>query len=118
MAKTLRDEHIPLSVAAAIAYQQLTAPRRTAFYDGEHLSEVLSRTARALIAMSTVHIRSAGAAKRRRLDGRAVTGAKVRRGATRLVLADGRSYREVSIRRGDLRDTIAALKAVNFTLGG
>jgi hypothetical protein len=45
-----------------------------------------------------------------------VQGLKVTRGATRVTLADGRSYTDATMGRHDLRDAIAILKATSLPL--
>jgi hypothetical protein len=108
------NEHLPLAVAAAITYHNLTAPQRPQFYDGEHLSEVLTRVAQALVQVTRVYVLDEATQERRPLtDGEQ---AEVRRGATVVLLADGRRLTEVTILRRDLRDAIAALRARGFAV--
>ena len=114
MAQPPLNEHLPLAVAAAITYHSLTAPQRPQFYDGEHLSEVLTRVAQALVQVARVHAIDEVTRERRPLTDSEQ--AEVRRGATVVVLADGRHLTEVTILRHDLRDAIAALKARGFAV--
>jgi hypothetical protein len=114
MAQPPLNEHLPLAVAAAITYHNLTAPQRPQFYDGEHLSEVLTRVAQALVQVAQVYALDEATQERRPLtDGEQ---AEVRRGATIVLLADGRRLTDVTIRRHDLRDAIAALRAKGFAV--
>jgi hypothetical protein len=114
MAQPPLNEHLPLAVAAAITYHHLTAPQRPQFYDGEHLSEVLTRVAQALVQVARVYVLDEATQERRLLtEGEQ---AEVRRGATVVLLPDGRRLTEVSIRRHDLRDAIVALKAKGFVV--
>jgi hypothetical protein len=108
------NEHLPLAVAAAITYHNLTAPQRPQFYDGEHLSEVLTRVAQALVQVAQVYALDEVTRERRPLT--ESERAEVKRGATVVVLPDGRRLTDVSIRRHDLRDAIAALKAKGFAV--
>jgi hypothetical protein len=114
MSQTPLNEHLPLAVAAAITYHNLTAPQRPQFYDGEHLSEVLTRVAQALVQVTRVYALDESTHQRRALTDSEQ--AQVRRGATVVLLADGRRLTEVTIRRHDLRDAIAALKAKGFAV--
>jgi hypothetical protein len=114
MAQTHFNEHLPLAVAAAITYHHLTAPQRPQFYDGEHLSEVLTRVGQALVQVAPVYAVDEATRERRALTDSEQ--AEVRRGATVVFLPDGRRLTEVTIRRHDLRDAIVALKARGFTL--
>jgi hypothetical protein len=101
--------HIALSVAAALAHRQLS-PGRRAFYDVEHYSEVLNRAAQALIRVAQVHVGDGDGSAPRPLSEPDLEGALVRRGATVLVLADGRLLRHLSVRREDLRSAITILR--------
>ena len=108
------NEHLPLAVAAAMTYHSLTTPQRPQFYDGEHLSEVLTRVAQALVQVARVYVLDEATQERRPLTD--AEQAEVHRGATVVLLPDGRRLTEVSIRRHDLRDAIAALKAKGFAV--
>ena len=114
MAQPPLNEHLPLAVAAAITYHNLTAPQRPQFYDGEHLSEVLTRVAQALVQVARVYAVDESTHQRRALT--ESEQAEVRRGATVVLLADGRRLIDVTIRRHDLRDAIAALRAKGFAV--
>jgi len=108
MSQEFDDKPLPLAVAAALAYNRLYNPDVPRFYDAEHFSDTLTMTAGALIRVAKVYVEESGA--RRPLAAAELEGAEVRRGATLLVLADGRELAEVTMRRGDLRDAVAALK--------
>jgi len=103
------NPHIALSVAAALAHRQLS-PERRAFYDVEHYSEVLNRAAQALIRVAQVHVGNGDGSAPRALSPSELDGALVRRGATVLVLADGRLFRRLSVLREDLRGAITILR--------
>ena len=103
------NPHIALSVAAALAHRQLS-PERRAFYDVEHYSEVLNRAAQALIRVAQVHVGNGDGSAPRPLSPSELDGALVRRGATVLVLADGRLFRRLSVLREDLRGAITILR--------
>jgi hypothetical protein len=103
------NPHIALSVAAALAHRQLS-PERRAFYDVEHYSAVLNRVAQALIRVAQIHVGDGEGSARRALSEPELDGAIVRRGATVLALADGRSLRHLSVLREDLRSAITILR--------
>jgi hypothetical protein len=65
--QTPLSEHLPLAVAAAMTYHHLTAPQRPQFYDGEHLSEVLTRVAQALVQVARVYALDEATHERRAL---------------------------------------------------
>jgi len=102
------NPHVALSVAALTAHRQLAA-KPPAFYDVEHYNEVLNTVAHALMRAAPLYVADADGGERRTLSEADLDGASVRRGATLLVLADGRSFRYVSLLRDDLRSAIAIL---------
>ena len=102
------NPHIALSVAAGLAHQQLAA-QPNKFYDGEHFSEMMNMVAHALMRVAPLYVADAEDGGRRALSEAELEGASIRRGATLLVLADGRSFRHVSLLRDDLRNAIAIL---------
>jgi hypothetical protein len=71
---------------------------------------VLNRTAQALIRVAQVHVGDGHGSAPRPLSDSDLEGALVRRGATVLVLADGRVLRHLSVLRDDLRSAIAILR--------
>ena len=95
--------------AAGIAYDQL-AERKRGFYDTEHFNEVLNMAAQALISVTPIWVGGSGAGERRRLSAAELIDARVTRGATVLILADGREIRDLSLLRQDLRAAITILK--------
>lgn len=106
-------QHIALSVAAGLARTQLVAdPLRP--YDAQHLTEMLDIIARALARVAQLYVRDTPDTEPRPLSSAEHEGAAIRRGATIVVLADGRSFSSVTMRRGDLRQAIAILKAVGI----
>ena len=102
------NPHIALSVAAAFAHRQLS-PERRAFYDVEHYGEVLNRAAQALMRVAQIHVGDGEGGAPRALSPSELDGAWVRRGATVLVLADGRLFRRLSVLREELRGAITIL---------
>lgn len=95
--------------AAGIAYDQL-AERKRGFYDTEHFNEVLNKAAQALISVAPVWHIDPGTGERRRLSHAELIDARVTRGATVLILAGGRSIKDVSLLRQDLSTAIKILK--------
>ena len=99
--------------AAGIAYDQL-AERKRGFYDTEHFNEVLNKAAQALITAAPVWVIDAATGQRRRLSDAELIDARVTRGATVLVLADGRRLKDVSLLRQDVAAAITILKAAGL----
>jgi hypothetical protein len=99
--------------AAGIAYDQL-AERKRGFYDTEHFNEVLNMAAQALISAAPVWITDPDTGERRRLTEAELIDARVTRGASVLVLADGRRLKNVSVLRRDLGAAIKLLKAAGL----
>lgn len=106
-------QHLALSVAAHLARTQLV-PDPLSVYDAQHMSEMIDVVARALAKVAPIYVRDAVAADPRPLTPAEVEGATIRRGATILALADGRSFSSATIKRLDLRQAIAILKAVGI----
>ena len=105
------DPHIGLSTASGIAYDQL-AERKRSFYDVEHFNEVLNNAAQALISITPIYLIDPATGERRRLSDAELLEARVSRGATVLIMADGRSVKDLSLLRSDLT---AALKILRTT---
>jgi hypothetical protein len=103
------EQHIGLSTASGIAYDQL-AERKRSFYDVEHFNEVLNHAARALISITPIYLIDPATGERRRLSDAELLEARVSRGATVLVLADGRKVQDLSLLRSDLAAAIKILK--------
>ena len=106
-------QHLALSVAAHLARTQLV-PDPLSVYDAQHMSEMIDVVARALSKVAPIYVRDAAAADPRPLTPGELEGATIRRGATILALADGRSFSSATIKRIDLRQAIAILKAVGI----
>lgn len=96
--------------AAGIAYDQL-AKRKRGFYDTEHFNGVLNKAAQALISAAPIWVTDPDTGERRRLSDAELIDARVTRGATVLLLADGRKIKNPSLRRQDLGAAIQILKA-------
>jgi hypothetical protein len=105
-------QHIALSVAAFFVCTRLvSAPLRA--YDVEHLNEMLELAGSALCKLAPLYAADSGGGARE-LTQLELEGARVRRGATRLVLRDGRTLSSVFIRREDLRSALAVLQALGI----
>jgi hypothetical protein len=100
-------------VAAHLARTQLV-PDPLKIYDGQHLTDTLDVVGLALARTAPLHVVDPAAGEPRQLTPAEIDGAVAKRGATTLVLKDGRSLSGVSIRRSDLRQAIAILKAVGL----
>lgn len=105
------EQHIGLSTASGIAYDQL-AERKRGFYDVQHFDEVLNHAAQALISLTPIYLIDPATGERRRLSDAELLEARVSRGATVLIMADGRSVKDLSLLRSDLT---AALKILRTT---
>jgi hypothetical protein len=107
------NPHIALSVAAGLAQRQLAVTPRE-FYDVQHYSEVLNLVARALARVAQIYVADDAGGARRGLSGAELESCSVQRGATLLLLADGRAFRHVSILRDDLRSAITILASTGI----
>jgi hypothetical protein len=107
----VRDEHVGLAVAAHYACIRLLAgPLRP--YDVQHLNDMLELAGSALCKIAPLYVAGPEGAAPRRLTRDELRGARVLRGATRVVLRHGRNLSAVSIRRSDLRQASAVLKTL------
>jgi hypothetical protein len=109
----IAGQHLALSVAAHLARTQLV-PDPLKVYDGQHLTDTLDIVGLALARTAPLHVIDPAAGEPRQLTLAEIDGAVAKRGATTLVLRDGRSLAGVSIKRSDLRQAIAILKAVGL----
>ena len=101
-------KHLSLSIAAHLARSRLVPDPRNV-YDPQHLLETLDIVGNALVRVAPVHMRDSRTGERRELAPNDLDGATVKRGATVLVLADGRVLSALSIRREDLQQAIGIL---------
>ena len=95
-----RDSHIGLNTASGIAYDQLAEKKRSVYDVGQ-----------ALIRLAPVFTIEGGSREPRRLEEAELFEARVIRGASALVLADGRRYNDLSIQRADLAGAITILRS-------
>jgi hypothetical protein len=108
----LRSQHIALSVAAGLARTQLI-PDPTRVYDSQHLSESLNHVARGLAKVAQLYVAVPGEPPRP-LAPIEIEDAHIQRGATLVVLKDGRKLSAVSMKRADLRQAVAILKTIGI----
>jgi hypothetical protein len=108
----VRSQHIGLSVAAGLARTQLI-PEPGKVYDAQHLSESLNVVARGLAKVAQLYA-STGVEDPRELTPAELEGAQIQRGATLVVLKDGRKLSTVSLKRVDLRQAVAILKTIGI----
>jgi hypothetical protein len=106
-------QHLALSVAAHLARSQLV-PDPLKPCDAQHLGETLDLVARALAKVAPLYIQDPKTGSPLELSSSELEGAAVRRGATLLVLRDGRTISAVTVKRADLRQAIAILKATGI----
>ena len=111
LTESILGQHLALSVAAHLARTQLIPDPLTP-YDGQHMSETIDVVANALARVVPLYVNDPKVGAPRELAEPEREGATIRRGATLVVLRDGRALSSVSIKRGDLRQAIAILKAV------
>lgn len=98
--RQLSGEHLSLAVAAHLARTQLAAE--------------LDAVAIALARNAQLYVLDAAGGEPRQLSAAELEGAAVTRGATMLVLKDGRTLAGVSIRRSELRRAIEMLKSAGL----
>lgn len=110
---SILGQHLALSVAAHLARSQLV-PDPLKVYDGQHITEMLDVVADAIARVAPLYVQDPLGEPPRQLMEVEAEGAKAKRGATILVLKNGRSLSGVSIKRADLRQAIAILKAVGI----
>lgn len=104
-----RQQILALSAAAARILARLE-PRRSRFYDAEHLSASLERGAAALARFAPIAYTDPETGETRPLDAAELAGARFERGATRVVLADGRRLSGLKIREADYQRALRRLK--------
>ena len=110
---SIAGQYLSLAVASHLARTQLI-PDPLKVYDSQHLGETLNIVAQALARTAPLQITEAASGEKRALSSLELEGALAKRGATVLVMKDGRTLTGVSIRRSDLRQAIAILKAVGI----
>jgi hypothetical protein len=113
LSDSISGQYLSLAVAAHLARTQLV-PDPLKVYDSQHLSEMLNVLAQALARTAALQITETASGEKRVLSALELEGALAKRGATLLVLKDGRTLTGVSILRSDLRQAIAILKAVGI----
>lgn len=111
LTESILGQHLALSVAAHLARTQLV-PDPLRVYDGQHMSDMVDTVANALAKVAPLYVQDAKSGTARELTPLELDGAAVKRGATVIVLKDGRTLSSVSMKRADLRQAIAILKAV------
>ena len=105
-------QHLALSVAAGLARTQLVPdPHRV--YDPQHLSDSLNHIARGLAKVAQLYVAIPGEPPRA-LAPMELEDAHIQRGATLVVLRDGRKLSAVSMKRADLRQAVAILKTIGM----
>jgi hypothetical protein len=104
-------QHVALSVAAHLARTHLL-PDPASPRDAALLLEILNRVGGALARVAPIYACDAGGTTPRELTAAELEGALVERGASELVLRDGRRLPRVTMKRADLRQAIAILKRV------
>jgi hypothetical protein len=106
-------QHLALSVAAHLARTQLL-PDPLGVYGAQHASQMLDSVANALVRVAPLYVQDTKLSQPRQLMEAELDGARIGRGATVLMLKDGRALSAVSIKRTDLRQAIAVLKAIGI----
>jgi hypothetical protein len=103
----LSEEHVPLSVAAAIVSEQTA---RTKLRTARDLTEALNRAGLALAQLIPLYVFDPQARIARALTAAELLDAHIFRGATELTTADGTTHREITVLRQDMRYAIAMMK--------
>ena len=106
-------QHVALAAAAQLARTQLI-PDSLRNDQGAPPSDLLNSVAQALARTAVLHVIDERSGETRELGAAELEGAVVERGATRLVLKDGRALSGVSVRRAELRQAIARLKTAGL----
>lgn len=110
----IRRQHVSLPVAASIAFHQLV-PNSSEAYDAERLGELQNLIARALSKVVPLHALDRDRGTLRQLDDEELQGARFKRGATLLVVDDGRVLlSNLWMLRGDLKEAVAILTHVGI----
>ena len=102
------EEHVALSVAAAIAHHQITGTTKNIAAPAD-LDAALNRAAHALASLTEIYAQEDGVLRALPLS--ELLDGVFLRGATVLRSAGGRIHTRLTIRRGALRDAIKILKA-------
>lgn len=110
---SILGQHLALPVAAHLARTQLV-PDPLSVYDARHLADTLDAVAGALARVAPLYVQDEKTGSAREVAPGELDGASARRGATLIVLKDGRTLSSVSMKRADLRQAIAILKAVGI----
>jgi len=107
------ERHVAVSVAAAVAYNELLPARTGKPYDAEHFAAMLDFVAAALAKLAPIYVDGA-ADTPRQLGVQEMEGVRIYRGATRLALADGTVFEKFTMRSRDARDAIVILRRAGF----
>jgi hypothetical protein len=113
LAESVLGQHLALAVAAHLARTQLVSDP-LAIYDAARLGDMLDIVATAIARVAPLYAQDPGNGTPRQLAESELDGAAIKRGATIVVLRDGRTLSSVSIKRVDLRQAVAILKAVGI----
>jgi hypothetical protein len=113
LTESILGQHLALAVAAHLARTQLVLHPPSG-HDTEHMTEMLDVVGNALARVAPLYVHDPITREPRQLMEGELEGARVKRGATLLVLRDGRSFTAVTIKRADLRQAIGILKAVGI----
>jgi len=105
-------QHLALSVAAHLARTQLV-PDSPKAADGRH-GDTIDAVAQALARTISLYITDPESGEPRQLTPAEVEGAVAKRGATQLVLQDGRTLAGVTLHRADLQQAVVVLKALGL----
>lgn len=106
-------EHIALAAAAHLARAKLLPDPLKADKPG-YFEGALDLIGQALAKICTLYVRDANTKLPRQLSLLELESASVRKGATAVVLKDGRTLTGVTIKRADLRNGVAILQATGI----
>lgn len=116
MDQRLGQQHLSLSRAAAVVYQQI-AGISGGIKTAAQMGDILDRAAVAISNVAPIYIRDEALGVQRQLAPIELLQSRFQHGATVLVMKDGTEHRELSVRSIDLRMTVDILKRAGIRFG-
>jgi hypothetical protein len=113
--KLREREHIALSTAAAITYQQVVRGAAADSHSPEEMDEILSRVALAISTVAPIYALDASGTPKQ-VASAALLRARFSRGAT-VLQTNGVEYSGLTIQRADMREAIAILMGARARFG-
>ncbi|MDQ5850238.1 MAG: hypothetical protein M3544_14870 [Pseudomonadota bacterium] len=116
MDQRLGQQHLSLSRAAGVVYQQI-AGIAAGVKNADEMEDILDRAAVAISNVAPIYVRDEASGVQRQLAPIELLQSRFERGATVLVMKDGTEHRELSVRSIDLRMTVDILKRAGIRFG-